>query len=138
MCMCVYVCVFRSSLQLKANIEYIVFIFSSVLITTRLASRAKIRARFCTFSRVYSLSVLAMSHRDTRDPPFEHFHNMAKYPLSSYRTRDWHPRVRLITHETSEMRSPSVLHSRVILYYYTLQRSYIQGYVQFFARPTPP
>lgn len=72
---CVCVCVSRSSLQLKANTEY-VFIFSSFNnYTSRLTSEDT--GAFAR-SRVYSLSVLAIS-RDTRDAPFEHFHNMAKY-----------------------------------------------------------
>jgi len=80
----------------------------------------------------------------SRDAPFEHFHNIwlntSAIFLSDAKLTT---RVRLITHETSGVRSP--LSPRAI-YYYTLQctgiyRVYIYIYIYIctiLARPTPP
>lgn len=132
--LCVYLYVSTSSLQLKANTEYIVFFF---LITTSHAPRENgftgVRFRV----NVFLIYLYWQCPRYlSRDAPFEHFHNIwlntSAIFLSDAKLTT---RVRLITHETSGIRSP--LSPRAI-YYYTLQRRYIQDIYTILARPTPP
>lgn len=133
--MCVCICVSTSSLQLKANTEYIVFFYSFFNNYISHASREWKYGR--AFASMYFLFTCIGGVPDTYlETPFEHFHdiwlNTSAIFLSDAKLTT---RVRLITHETSGIRS--LLSPRAI-YYYTLQRRYIQGIYTILARPTPP
>lgn len=85
------------------------------------------------FASMHFLFICISGVPDTsRDAPFEHFHNIwlntSVIFLSDAKLTT---RVRLITHETSGIRSP--LSPRAI-YYYTLQCRYIQGIYMYNSR----